>query len=320
MHIIRIHHWTPGAALPKLAASTSQKQSLMKFGIATYGFRPADIVPLARHADALGFSGIWLGEHVMEPRVFESEHPPEYDAGKARVPVHTVARKMYDMWTMVGGILGATQNLTVTTGIYLLSLRHPVATARAAITAQQIGGGRFRLGLGAGWWKEESELLGVPFEERNKRYNESLPLLPKLFAGEWVSNDGPFYPFAELRVTEEPVHVPLILGGTGPKALDRAARVGEGWYGPMVPAAASIAHKKAIEERRAELGLTTPYSFQARVWGEPRIEEMRPYIEAGFDTMVVPCETFQGELDFDMTLDQKLRRLEEIARNLGIGG
>lgn len=289
----------------------------MKFGIATYGFRPDDIVPLARHAEALGFHGIWLGEHILEPREFESTHP--HDEGKTFVPVHTVARKMYDMWTMVGGILGATQRLTVTTGIYLLSLRHPVATARAAITAQQIGAGRFQLGLGAGWWKEESESLGIPFEARNKRYNESLALLPRLFNGEWVSNDGPNFPFKELRVTEWPVHVPLILGGTGPKALERAAKVGHGWYGPMVRPEEAIGYKQTIEKHRAELGLTTPFSYQARVWGEPKYDEMKPFMEAGFDTLVVPCETFQGRLDFDMTLDQKLRRLEEIAKNLRVG-
>lgn len=289
----------------------------MKFGIATYGFRPDDIVPLARHAEELGFFGIWLGEHIMEPRSFESVHP--HDEGKEFVPVHTMARKMYDMWTMVGGILGATRTLTVTTGIYLLPLRHPVATARAAITAQQIGGGRFRLGVGAGWWKEESESLGIRFEDRHKRYNEAIRLLPRLLNGEWVSSPGPHFPFEELRVTEWPVHVPLVFGGTGPKALDRAAQMGEGWYGPMVRPEEAIGYKRTIEARRAELGLTAPFSYQARVWGKPEIGALQAFVDGGFDTLVVPSETFQGRLDFDMTLDQKLRRLDEIAKGLGVG-
>jgi alkanesulfonate monooxygenase SsuD/methylene tetrahydromethanopterin reductase-like flavin-dependent oxidoreductase (luciferase family) len=289
----------------------------MKYGIATYGFRPDHIVPLARHAEAVGFDGIWLGEHVLEPREFESEHP--HDEGKTRVPVHTLAKKMYDMWTMVGGILGATSRLTVTTGIYILPLRHPVATARAAITAQQIGGGRFAMGLGAGWWKEEAESLGVPFSERMRRYDESLRVLPGLFAGEWVENPGPAYPFKTLRVTEEPVRIPLVFGGTGPKALDRAARMGDGWYGPMVKPQEAIGLMQQVRQRRTELGLDTPYSYQARVWGEPSIDELRPYADAGFDTLVVPCETFQGDLEFDMTLDQKYRRLDELAAALRLG-
>lgn len=288
----------------------------MNFGIATYGFRPDHIVPVARHAEALGFDGIWLGEHIAEPREFQSVHP--HDEGKARVPVHTRARTMYDMMTMVGGILGATSRLAVTTGIYLLPLRHPVATARAAITAQQIAGGRFSLGVAAGWWDEEAESVGMPSGERMKRFNEAIGVLPRLFAGEWVENAGPAFPFKTLRVTEEPVRIPLVFGGTKPKALDRAARIGDGWYGPMVKAQEAIGLMQDIRKRRADLGLTTPYSFQARVWGEPSRDGLQDYIDAGFDTLVVPCETIQGDLAFDMTLDQKYRRLEQIAKALRI--
>ena len=285
---------------------------MMSFGIATYGFRPEHIVPVARHAEALGFGGIWLGEHILEPQAFESAHP--HDEGKDRVPVHTRARTMYDMWVMVGGILGATTRLAVTTGIYLLPLRHPVLSARAAISAQQLAGGRFRLGLGAGWWQEEAENLGVPFDERMRRFGESIRVLPRLFAGEMVENPGPAYPFKALRVTEEPVHIPLVFGGTGPKALDRAATLGDGWYGPMVKPEEAIQLKREIEHLRAKLGRTTPFSFQARVWGEPSLDALRTYIDAGFDTLVVPCETIQGELGFEMTLDQKFRRLDGIAK------
>jgi alkanesulfonate monooxygenase SsuD/methylene tetrahydromethanopterin reductase-like flavin-dependent oxidoreductase (luciferase family) len=142
--------------------------------------------------------------------------------------------------------------------------------------------------------------------------------LPRLFAGEWVENPGPFYPFQTLRMTEEPVTVPLIFGGTGPKALERAARMGAGWYGPMVKPEEALAIKREIERHRAEAGVSGPFSFQARVWGEPSLDELKPYIDGGFDTLVVPCETFQGRLDFEMTLDQKFRRAEAIAKALGI--
>jgi hypothetical protein len=104
-----------------------------------------------------------------------------------------------------------------------------------------------------------------------------------------------------------------------PKALERAARAGDGWYGPMVKPEEAIGYKQTIEKIRNEHGLTGPYSYQARVWGEPSIAQMQAYVDAGFDTLVVPSETLQGPLDFDMTLDQKKRRLDEIAKNLGVG-
>ena len=79
------------------------------FGISMYGFRPEHIVPVARHAEALGFGGVWVGEHILEPQAFESVHP--YDEGKERPPLVTTARTMYDIWVMVGAIIGATTKL-----------------------------------------------------------------------------------------------------------------------------------------------------------------------------------------------------------------
>ena len=285
-------------------------------GISTYGNRPEHLVPVAKRAEALGFGGIWVGEHILEPMQFESAHP--YDEGKERPPVVTSNRTMYDIWVLVGAIIGATSRIIVTTGVYLLPLRHPVLSARAAISAHQASCGRFCLGVGSGWWKEEAENLGVPFAERGSRYDEALRILPKLFAGEVVENAGPAYPFGKLKLTDEPVRIPLIFGGTKDKALSRAAELGDGWYGPMVPEDEAIALMREIKRRRAALGHTAPFSFQARVRGEPSLETVRAYRSAGFDTIVIPWETIQFEYGFEMTLAQKYRRLESIARALGV--
>lgn len=283
-------------------------------GISTYGNRPAHLVPVARHAESLGFGGLWVGEHILQPMEYQSVHP--HDEGKARPLVVTSNRTMYDMWVAVGTMLGATTRLKVTTGIYLLPLRHPIFTARAVISAQQMSGGRFRLGVGSGWWKEEFESLGVPFGERAQRYDEALTVLPKLLAGEVVENAGRFYPFRKLRLADEPVPVPILFGGTKGKALWRAAALGDGWYGPMVPMNEAIALKREIERLREELGRTGPFSFEARVRGEPSLQGLAPYREAGFDTLIIPWETIQIEHGFEMSLDDKYRRLDAIAKAL----
>lgn len=283
----------------------------MKIGLSTYGFPVEYLVPLARHLEQLGFVGMWLGEHLVEPREFESVHP--YDEGKERVPVVTRARQMYDTFTTAGAILGATTRFTVTSGVLIVPARHPVHVARAAVSAHRISGGRFRLGVGAGWWEEELEVFGVPREERGKRFVESMRLLPRLLAAEWVEG-GPMFPFRAARVTEEPANVPLIFGGTGPKQLERMARHGAGFFAPMLRREDALATKRRIEELRAEFGWTAPFSYEVRFRGEPDIDSVAEYLEAGFDTLVVPGETLMGETDYDITLDQALRRAEEIAR------
>ena len=283
-------------------------------GISTYGNRPEHLVPVARHAESLGFDGVWVGEHILQPMDYESVHP--YDDGKERPLVVTSNRTMYDAWVAVSAMLAATTRLKVTTGIYLLPLRHPVLTARAAITAHQVSGGRFRLGVGSGWWKEEFENVGVPFGERAARYDEALRVLPRLLAGEVVENPGPHYPFKKLKLVDDPAAVPIIFGGVKPRALQRAVTMGDGWYGPMVTAEESIAIKRDIERLRAAAGRTNPFAFEARVRGEPTYEGLSGYREAGFETLVVPWETVQFEHGFEMTLEQKFRRLDGIAKAL----
>jgi alkanesulfonate monooxygenase SsuD/methylene tetrahydromethanopterin reductase-like flavin-dependent oxidoreductase (luciferase family) len=191
-----------------------------------------------------------------------------------------------------------------------------VLTARAAISAHQVSGGRFRLGVGSGWWKEEFENVGVPFGERASRYDEALRVLPRLLTGEVVANPGPHYPFGKLRLAEEPARVPLIFGGTKGRALERAATMGDGWYGPMVTVEESIASKGQIERLRAAAGRCNPFTYEARVRGEPTWDGLSRYRDAGFDTLVVPWETIQFEHGFDMTLEQKYRRLDAIAKAL----
>jgi alkanesulfonate monooxygenase SsuD/methylene tetrahydromethanopterin reductase-like flavin-dependent oxidoreductase (luciferase family) len=284
------------------------------FGISTYGSPPEYIVPVAKHAEQLGFGGVWVGEHILEPQQFQSVHP--YDEGKARPPIVTRTRTMYDLWVIVGAIFGATRRLRVTSGVHLLPLRHPLLSARAAICAQQVSGGRFSLGVGSGWWQEEFDNLGVPFAERGGRYDEALRLLPKLFAGEVVQNAGPYFPFAALKLTDCPVRIPLVFGGTRGRALARAAQSGDGWYAPMVPPQQTIALKREVERQRAALGRHDPFSFQVRVRGEPSLDGLKVYVDAGFDTLVIPNETIEAEQGFEMTLEQRLRRLEVIAKAL----
>jgi alkanesulfonate monooxygenase SsuD/methylene tetrahydromethanopterin reductase-like flavin-dependent oxidoreductase (luciferase family) len=285
-------------------------------GFSTYGMRPEYIVPVARHAEALGFDGVWVGEHILEPLHSESVHP--YGEGRARASIVTGSRTMYDLWVLVGGILGATSRLIVTTGIYLLPLRHPVLSARACISAQQLSGGRFRLGVGAGWWKEEFESLGLSFDERGRRTDEALLVLQGLLRGEALENPGPFYPFPKLRLIDAPVSLPILFGGTHGRALARAAELGDGWYGPTLPIDQAIALKLKIERLRAAAGRRGPYSFEARVGGEPTLENIRSWRDAGFDTIVVPWETIQGDHGFEIPLARIYERLEQIAQALAL--
>ncbi len=288
----------------------------MAVGLTLYSNRPEEVVPICQRAEALGYEGVWVGDHVVAPEVMLDQHPYS-----TRVPMVLAGdERMYDSWVTIGAIIGATSRIKVASGVYLLPLRHPILTARACLSAHKMSGGRFRFGVGVGWLADEFNALGVPFKDRAKRFEEMLDILEKLFAGNGpVAHDGPLYPFPSLQLTREPARIPLLFGGTKPPAVRRAAIRGHGWYGTTVPLEESIAIKNEIVRIRNEHGLgDKPYQFIGRPVGPATNENLDRYRAAGFTNLVLPWETIHPSGQPDMSLSAKLKSLENVAKTLGL--
>jgi probable F420-dependent oxidoreductase len=282
----------------------------MRVGITVYGNPPADIVPICQHAEQLGFARAWVGDHVVIPIGHGSGYP--YNA---RTPVSESASYQIDVWVMVGQILAATTTLEVATGIAVLALRHPLIQARAAATAAAASGGRFRLGSGVGWLREEYEALGVTWPGRGRRMDEILTVLQLAFAGGAFEFHGEFYDFASLIISPGPVSVPIIMGGSSRPTVERAARRADGFYFGSDPTETTLANHKLIREIRDAEGLNGSFEFTARIIGEPTREEIAPYVDAGIENFIVPWLTYSRD---DPSLDGRKRALERIAADFGL--
>jgi probable F420-dependent oxidoreductase len=128
----------------------------------------------------------------------------------------------------------ATERLRFLTSIYVLPLRNPFAVAKAVGTAAVLSGNRVTLGVGAGWMREEFELLEQPFERRGRRMDEMIDVLRKLWDGGWVEHRGAFYDFDPLEMSPVPdAPVPIWVGGLSEPALRRAAERGDGWVSDL---------------------------------------------------------------------------------------
>lgn len=287
----------------------------MTIGITLYGNDPKFIASLGRRAEELGFDGLWIGEHIVAPEVMGAEHP--YEGGWTKPPVVSADPRIYDLWTMVGALIGATSRVKVVTGIALLPLRHPIISARACITAQQISDGRFMFGVGAGWLATEFAALGVSFDDRAKRYNECLDVLEKLFKGGPVEHHGQFFSFPSLALTDEKVSVPLLVGGTKTPALRRAALRGDGWYGTTIPLEETMQIREEIEKYRREFGRDkTPFTYYNRIVGQPIAESVKRYRAEGFNDIVIPFEAIHPSDSHDQSLEARTRSLERAAQEL----
>jgi probable F420-dependent oxidoreductase len=204
-------------------------------GISVYDMGATDVVHLAQAADSLGFHAIWLGEHLLRPVDYASEHPSVAAGARLEKPVIEKGTKLIDPLVTLAAASAVTSQIRLATGIYLLPLRHPLATARMVASVYDVSDGRVLLGTGVGWLREEFAALGVPYGERGGRYAECIEILREAWSGREFSYDGRYYCFDMVQVCATRVDIPLVLGGNGPKALQRAARLGDAWFASGTP-------------------------------------------------------------------------------------
>jgi probable F420-dependent oxidoreductase len=202
---------------------------LHALGIGT-GAHPDVIGAVARHAEAAGFATLWAGEHVV--MVDRPDAPYPYsDDGKIAVPSDA---DWLDPLLALTFAAASTTTIRLATGILLLPQHNPVVVAKQAATLDVLSKGRFVLGVGIGWSREEFAALGVSFAGRSDRTVEYIEAMRTLWADDPASFHGATVRFEQVRCFPKPHRagrVPVVLGGNSDGALDRVAATGDGWYG-----------------------------------------------------------------------------------------
>ena len=148
-----------------------------------------------------------------------------------------------ESWAVLAAMAQATKRLRLGCMVNGMHYRHPAVTANAAVTLDHISGGRFNLGLGAGWFEPESNAYGIPLgtlTERFDRFDEGLAVITSLLTNEYTDFSGRYYQLTNARCEPKPVQgrIPIVIGGRGPKrTLAAAARWADHWdlAGPESP-------------------------------------------------------------------------------------
>ncbi|MBW8824874.1 MAG: TIGR03619 family F420-dependent LLM class oxidoreductase [Acidobacteria bacterium] len=188
---------------------------------------PEALVRVAQEAEALGFAFLQVGDHALYPLETRSRYPY---SPTGVIPTDPHGSKL-DVLTLLSFLAATTTTIRLVPGVYLLSLRNPIGSARALATLDFLSGGRLTLGVGVGWMKDEFDVLGVPFHERGRITDEYLAILRHLFEGEG-GFDGDYFSFPALAFAPTPVQAPLPIlvgGGASGAVLRRVARFGNGW-------------------------------------------------------------------------------------------
>ena len=140
-----------------------------------------------------------------------------------------------ESWAVLAAMAQATKRLRLGCMVNGMHYRHPAVTANAAVTLDHISGGRFSLGLGAGWFEPESIAYGIPLgtlKERFDRFDEGLEVITSLLTNEFTDFDGKYYQLTNARCEPKPVQarIPIVIGGKGPnRTLPAVARWADHW-------------------------------------------------------------------------------------------
>lgn len=285
----------------------------MRFGIAVYDLPAPDLLQLAEVAEECGYDMLWLGEHLVVPATVTSTHPTSSADVVSPLERDILASDtvLHDPWTALGALAAATTRLRLATGILVLPLWPPLLVARAAATLHAFSAGRFVLGVGSGWVREEFDALGVPFETRGQTMDTSLEVIRAALAGGPSGNPA-------VQVCEQAVTISLVLGGGSPPALRRAARVADGWLSSGASSIDEVVRgRDVIETARAAQGRTQlPFTAFGRLPApEPALVDR--YRAEGFEDVVVWGDHLWPRAPH-LSNEQKMQHFREHSTQLGV--
>jgi probable F420-dependent oxidoreductase len=189
------------------------------------------VLPVAEAADRLGFDSVWAAHHVTLPYERESKYPYGHSGTEVAM---SPGMQWLDPLVTLSLVAAVTDRVRLGTSVLVLPYRNPVNLAAEAAALDVLSDGRFVLGVGAGWMREEFRALGIDPAERGARTDEHIEVLRALWTQDPASFSGRFTSFDGIVLATTPRTEggpPVWVGGNTDVALRRAVRLGDGWHG-----------------------------------------------------------------------------------------
>ena len=259
---------------------------------------------MAKKAEDLGFESIWYAEHAAVPVHSDSPFP----ATGGEIP--WTYSHFTDPYIALARASGITTKIKLGTGITLVPERNPLLLAKEIATLDRYSGGRFLFGIGTGWLKEETEMMGGDFEHRWTQTREAIEVMKELWTKEEAEYHGRYFDFPLVRSYPKPAqkpYPPIILGGMAKNVLRRVVTHADGWLPNRVTPTEVEESRKKLDAMAAEAG-RDPKSITISVYGQlPERDIVHSLLNAGADRVVVRPEHVETEKE----MGEQLERMAE---------
>ncbi|CKM92932.1 oxidoreductase [Mycobacterium tuberculosis] len=214
-------------------------------------------IPLAKAAEAAGYSSMTIPDSIAYPFESDSKYPYTPDGNREFMD----GKPFIETFVLTAALGAVTTRLRFNFFVLKLPIRPPALVAKQAGSLAALIGNRVGLGVGTSPWPEDYELMGVPFAKRGKRIDECIEIVRGLTTGDYFEFHGEFYDIPKTKMTPAPTQpIPILVGGHADAALRRAARA-DGWmHGGGDPDELDrlIARVKRLRE---EAGKTSPFEI-----------------------------------------------------------
>ncbi len=267
------------------------------------------ILELAALAETSDCDAVWVADHVIFPTVFTSKYP--YSPTGA-FPMNMTQEPLLEPIATMGVLVGATRRVKIGTAVLVMPYRNPVLLGRMLATLDVLSAGRTMLGVGVGWLAEEFAALDArPFAARGRVTDECIEIIKRLCQGGEVTFQGEHYhlqPVMSIPGSVQRPHPPILVGGTSLAALQRVARLGDGWLSTgmrpeRLQERLGVLHRLCEAQGRRLTDLSLCHKLFINI-GEPRkggdgsrdagtgsvtdlVDDLRRLVDLGYDSCIV---------------------------------
>jgi probable F420-dependent oxidoreductase len=264
-------------------------------------------------ADEAGFGSCWGADHLVMPRRVDSKYTlARKPAAIGEDAVSDLLAPNFELTTTMAVVAAVTTRIKIGSSVAVLSIRNAVLNARQVATVDRYSGGRVVYGVGAGWLKEEAEAMNMPWDRRGARTDEHIQLLRAIWTapGKHVEFHGEFWDIPPMDPEPRPVQqpIPILVGGHSEPAIDRAARLGDGWIAAQMSPERLADHLKLLRDAalRQERDPASLIVHCGASGGDLSLDQLRRYEELGVHTVHIGIESLDELKRF---ADETLPRL-----------
>lgn len=283
----------------------------MRFTYADAMTDPGYYVPLAKAAEDAGYHSFAVADSICYPEESDSTYPYTPDGSREFLE----NKPFIETFILATAMAAATEKIRFVPFVLKLPVRPPVLVAKQAASVAYLSNNRLSLGVGLSPWPEDFAVMGVPFEKRGKRMNESMQIIRGLTSGGYFEHHGEIFDLQSIKINPVPSKpVPMLVGGHSDAALRRAVRLGDGWmHAGGDPEELDAMLARLAEVRKAEGKEDDPFEIHVISMDAFTVDGVKRLEDKGVTDVIVGFRMpYQLEQD-TQPLEEKITALQRFA-------